>query len=104
MTSNTRVVVTGAGLAGVRLARRLGELGVFAVPAGDEEHTPYDKGVIVDDELRTTVRHDRSVGGVVLVGEIGTVGALARAREGAEPLPSDGGPRSTCSPTMEAPE
>lgn len=103
MTSNTRVVVTGAGLAGARLARRLGELGVFAVPAVDEEPTAYNKGVIVDDELRTTVRHDRSVGGV-LVGEIGTVGALARAREGAEPLPSDGGPRSTCSPTMEAPE
>jgi assimilatory nitrate reductase electron transfer subunit len=28
----------------------------------------------------------------VLVGELGTVGALARAWEGAEPLPSDGGP------------
>lgn len=103
MTSNTRVVVTGAGLAGVRLARRLGELGVFAVPAGDEEHTAYNKSVIVDDELRTVVRHDRPVGGA-LAGELGTVGALARAREGAEPLPSDGGPRSTCSPTMEAPE
>ncbi len=36
MTSNTRVVVIGAGLAGVRLARRLGELGVPALLVGDE--------------------------------------------------------------------
>ena len=40
---------------------------------------------------KVVVRDDRLVGGV-LVGELGTVGALARAWEGAEPLPSDGGP------------
>ncbi|MEU2777473.1 hypothetical protein ABZ646_32415 [Streptomyces sp. NPDC007162] len=32
MTSNTRVVVTGAGLAGVRSARRLGESGMPVTP------------------------------------------------------------------------
>ncbi|MFF3708936.1 FAD-dependent oxidoreductase [Streptomyces phaeochromogenes] len=43
MTSNTRVAVTGAGLAGVRLARRLGEPGLSAALAGAEEHTPYNR-------------------------------------------------------------
>ena len=37
------------------------------------------------------LRDDRVIGGV-LVGELGTVGALARAWEGAEPLPADGTP------------
>ncbi|MFD9444016.1 NAD(P)/FAD-dependent oxidoreductase [Streptomyces sp. NPDC060006] len=48
MTSNTRVVVIGAGLAGVRLARRLGELGVPAVLVGDEEHTPYNRVLLAE--------------------------------------------------------
>ena len=48
MTSNTRVVVIGAGLAGVRLARRLGELGVSAVLVGDEEHTPYNRVLLAE--------------------------------------------------------
>lgn len=48
MTSNTRVVVIGAGLAGVRLARRLGELGVPAVLVGEEEHTPYNRVLLAD--------------------------------------------------------
>ncbi|MER6009664.1 NAD(P)/FAD-dependent oxidoreductase [Streptomyces bluensis] len=48
MTSNTRVVVIGAGLAGVRLARRLGELGVPAVLVGDEDHPPYNRVLLAD--------------------------------------------------------
>ncbi|MEU9186207.1 FAD-dependent oxidoreductase [Streptomyces sp. NPDC048484] len=48
MTSNTRVVVIGAGLAGVRLARRLGELGMSAVLVGEEEHTPYNRVLLAE--------------------------------------------------------
>ncbi|MEU7970176.1 FAD-dependent oxidoreductase [Streptomyces sp. NPDC049097] len=48
MTSNTRVVVIGAGLAGVRLARRLGELGTPALLVGDEEHPPYNRVLLAD--------------------------------------------------------
>jgi len=48
MTSDTRVVVIGAGLAGVRLARRLGELGVSAVLVGEEEHTPYNRVLLAE--------------------------------------------------------
>jgi assimilatory nitrate reductase electron transfer subunit len=48
MTSNTRVVVIGAGLAGVRLARRLGELGVPAVLVGEEEHSPYNRVLLAE--------------------------------------------------------
>ncbi|MFI1438027.1 NAD(P)/FAD-dependent oxidoreductase [Streptomyces fructofermentans] len=48
MTSNSRVVVIGAGLAGVRLARRLAELGVPAVLVGDEEHTPYNRVLLAE--------------------------------------------------------
>jgi assimilatory nitrate reductase electron transfer subunit len=48
MTSNSRVVVIGAGLAGVRLARRLGELGLPAVLIGDEEHTPYNRVLLAE--------------------------------------------------------
>ncbi|WP_413757115.1 NAD(P)/FAD-dependent oxidoreductase [Streptomyces sp. MMBL 11-3] len=48
MTSNTRVVVIGAGLAGVRLARRLGELGVPAVLVGEEEHVPYNRVLLAE--------------------------------------------------------
>ncbi|WP_190013795.1 NAD(P)/FAD-dependent oxidoreductase [Streptomyces lucensis] len=48
MTSNTRVVVIGAGLAGVRLARRLGELGTPALLAGEEEHPPYNRVLLAE--------------------------------------------------------
>ncbi|WP_369169184.1 NAD(P)/FAD-dependent oxidoreductase [Streptomyces sp. R28] len=48
MTSNTRVVVIGAGLAGVRLARRLGELGTPVTLIGDEEHRPYNRVLLAE--------------------------------------------------------
>ncbi|MFF5011973.1 NAD(P)/FAD-dependent oxidoreductase [Streptomyces sp. NPDC001165] len=48
MTSNTRVVVIGAGLAGVRLARRLDELGMPALLVGDEEHRPYNRVLLAE--------------------------------------------------------
>ncbi|GGS00961.1 nitrite reductase [Streptomyces eurythermus] len=61
---------------------------------GETEARPGDDVVRIADATRGTyrkvvVRDDRLVGGV-LVGELGTVGALARAWEGAEPLPDDG--------------
>jgi assimilatory nitrate reductase electron transfer subunit len=61
---------------------------------GETEARPGDDVVQLADATRGTyrkvvVRDDRLVGGV-LVGELGTVGALARAWEGAEPLPDDG--------------
>ncbi|WP_399884737.1 NAD(P)/FAD-dependent oxidoreductase [Streptomyces sp. BBFR51] len=48
MTSNTRVVVIGAGLAGVTLVRRLGELGTPALLVGDEEHRPYNRVLLAE--------------------------------------------------------
>ncbi|MFE8943791.1 NAD(P)/FAD-dependent oxidoreductase [Streptomyces sp. NPDC007856] len=48
MTSNTRVVVIGAGLAGVRLAQRLGELGTPALLVGEEEHPPYNRVLLAE--------------------------------------------------------
>ncbi|MFG2357661.1 NAD(P)/FAD-dependent oxidoreductase [Streptomyces sp. NPDC048521] len=48
MTSNKRVVVIGAGLAGVRLARRLGELGTPALLVGEEEHPPYNRVLLAE--------------------------------------------------------
>ncbi|OSZ62307.1 FAD-dependent oxidoreductase [Streptomyces pharetrae CZA14] len=48
MTSNKRVVVIGAGLAGVRLARRLGELGMPALLVGEEEHRPYNRVLLAE--------------------------------------------------------
>ncbi|MGC9437700.1 NAD(P)/FAD-dependent oxidoreductase [Streptomyces sp. WG5] len=48
MTSKTRVVVIGAGLAGVTLARRLGELGTPALVVGDEEHRPYNRVLLAE--------------------------------------------------------
>jgi assimilatory nitrate reductase electron transfer subunit len=48
MTSNSRVVVIGAGLAGVRLARRLGELGAPALLIGEEEHVPYNRVLLAE--------------------------------------------------------
>ncbi|MFI7399470.1 NAD(P)/FAD-dependent oxidoreductase [Streptomyces sp. NPDC049541] len=48
MTSNTRVVVIGAGLAGVRLAQRLGELGTPVTLIGEEEHRPYNRVLLAE--------------------------------------------------------
>ncbi|MFD8369888.1 NAD(P)/FAD-dependent oxidoreductase [Streptomyces sp. NPDC059688] len=48
MTSKTRVVVIGAGLAGVRLARRLGDLGTPALLVGEEEHAPYNRVLLAE--------------------------------------------------------
>ncbi|MFF0199582.1 NAD(P)/FAD-dependent oxidoreductase [Streptomyces sp. NPDC005017] len=48
MTSKSRVVVIGAGLAGVRLARRLAELGMSAVLVGEEEHRPYNRVLLAE--------------------------------------------------------
>jgi assimilatory nitrate reductase electron transfer subunit len=48
MTSNTRVVVIGAGLAGVTLTRRLGELGVPALLIGEEAHPPYKRVLLAE--------------------------------------------------------
>ncbi|MGB9994189.1 NAD(P)/FAD-dependent oxidoreductase [Streptomyces pseudogriseolus] len=48
MTSNERVVVIGSGLAGVRLARRLGELGTPVTLIGEEEHPPYNRVLLAE--------------------------------------------------------
>ncbi|MHA5049355.1 NAD(P)/FAD-dependent oxidoreductase [Streptomyces sp. SD15] len=48
MTSNTRVVVIGAGLAGARLAQRLQQLGMSAVLVGEEEHDPYNRVLLAE--------------------------------------------------------
>ncbi|GAA3524980.1 FAD-dependent oxidoreductase [Streptomyces osmaniensis] len=86
----------GARYTGTRALTRLtlaGE-GFFDLAAfGETEARPGDDVVQLTDATRGTyrkvvVRDDRLVGGV-LVGELGTVGALARAWEGAEPLPDD---------------
>ncbi|MGW2635646.1 NAD(P)/FAD-dependent oxidoreductase [Streptomyces sp. NPDC001348] len=91
---------TGARYTGTRSLTRLtltGPDSPFDLAAfGELEPLPGDDVVQLADATRGTyrkvvVRDDRLVGGV-LVGELGTVGALARAWEGAEPLPSDGGP------------
>ncbi|MFC9126852.1 NAD(P)/FAD-dependent oxidoreductase [Streptomyces sp. NPDC057099] len=90
----------GARYTGTRSLTRLtltGHDSPFDLAAfGETEALPGDDVVQLADATRGTyrkvvVRDDRLVGGV-LVGELGTVGALARAWEGAEPLPSDGGP------------
>ncbi|MDQ0580876.1 NAD(P)/FAD-dependent oxidoreductase [Streptomyces rishiriensis] len=90
---------TGSRYGGTRALTRLtlAGHGAFDLAAfGETEPRPGDDVVQLTDATRGTyrkvvVRDDRLVGGV-LVGELGTVGALARAWEGAEPLPSDGGP------------
>ncbi|MFI5853779.1 NAD(P)/FAD-dependent oxidoreductase [Streptomyces parvulus] len=88
--SLTRLTLAGTG-------SPLGPDGPFDLAAfGETDPLPGDDVVQLADATRGTyrkvvVRDDRLVGGV-LVGELGTVGALARAWEGAEPLPSDGGP------------
>ncbi|MER5839872.1 FAD-dependent oxidoreductase [Streptomyces prasinus] len=90
----------GARYTGTRSLTRLtltGPDSPFDLAAfGETDPRPGDDVVQLADATRGTyrkvvVRDDRLVGGV-LVGELGTVGALARAWEGAEPLPSDGGP------------
>ncbi|MCX2925534.1 NAD(P)/FAD-dependent oxidoreductase [Streptomyces sp. NEAU-W12] len=90
----------GARYTGTRSLTRLtltGPDSPFDLAAfGETEALPGDDVVQLTDATRGTyrkvvVRDDRLIGGV-LVGELGTVGALARAWEGAEPLPSDGGP------------
>ncbi|WAX80180.1 NAD(P)/FAD-dependent oxidoreductase [Streptomyces sp. KMM 9044] len=90
----------GARYTGTRSLTRLtltGPDSPFDLAAfGETEARPGDDVVQLTDATRGTyrkvvVRDDRLIGGV-LVGELGTVGALARAWEGAEPLPSDGGP------------
>jgi assimilatory nitrate reductase electron transfer subunit len=48
MTSDARVVVIGAGIAGVALARRLGELGVPALVVGEEQHRPYNRVLLAE--------------------------------------------------------
>ncbi|MDO0927833.1 FAD-dependent oxidoreductase [Streptomyces sp. TG1A-8] len=48
MTLDTRVVVIGAGLAGIRLARRLAELGTPALLVGEEEHRPYNRVLLAE--------------------------------------------------------
>lgn len=48
MTSDARVVVIGAGPAGVRLAQRLGELGVPSLLVGEEEHRPYNRVLLAE--------------------------------------------------------
>ncbi|MFE2986335.1 NAD(P)/FAD-dependent oxidoreductase [Streptomyces sp. NPDC059262] len=63
---------------------------------GEPEALPGDDVVQLADATRGTyrkvvVRGDRLVGGV-LVGELGTVGALARAWEADDPLPDSGAP------------
>lgn len=45
MTSNTRVVVIGTGLAGMRLAQRLGD---DAVLIGEEAHAPYNRVLLAE--------------------------------------------------------
>lgn len=91
---------TGARYTGTRSLTRLtltGPDSPFDLAAfGETDALPGDDVVRLADATRGTyrkvvVRDDRLVGGV-LVGELGTVGALARAWEGAEQLPSDGGP------------
>ncbi|MET7437536.1 NAD(P)/FAD-dependent oxidoreductase [Streptomyces sp. NPDC004082] len=48
MTSKTRVVVIGAGIAGARLAHRLDELGMSVVLIGEEEHRPYNRVLLAE--------------------------------------------------------
>ncbi|WP_435614054.1 NAD(P)/FAD-dependent oxidoreductase [Streptomyces coelicoflavus] len=92
--SLTRLTLTGPG--GPPTGPE-GPVAPFDLAAfGETDPRPGDDVVQLADATRGTyrkvvVRDDRLVGGV-LVGELGTVGALARAWEGAEPLPSDGGP------------
>ncbi|MGW1888989.1 NAD(P)/FAD-dependent oxidoreductase [Streptomyces sp. NPDC002004] len=90
---------SGRRYAGTRALTRLTlagtdplDLAVF----GEPDERPGDDVVRLTDATRGTyrkvvVRGDRLVGGVLL-GELGTVGTLARAWEDAEPLPPGGAP------------
>ncbi|GGW52087.1 nitrite reductase [Streptomyces galilaeus] len=88
---------TTARYSGTRSLTRLtlaGDGSLDLAAFGETEALPGDDVVQLADATRGTyrkvvVRDDRLVGGV-LVGELGTVGALARAWEGAEPLPDHG--------------
>ncbi|MFJ5773237.1 NAD(P)/FAD-dependent oxidoreductase [Streptomyces sp. NPDC093094] len=85
---------SGARYRGTRSLTRLTLTGLDLAAFGETVPRPGDDVVQLADATRGTyrkvvVRDDRLVGGV-LVGELGTVGALARAWEGAEPLPDDG--------------
>ena len=48
MTSNERVVVVGAGMAGARLAQRLGALGADVTLIGEEPHAPYNRVLLAE--------------------------------------------------------
>ncbi|GGX55610.1 nitrite reductase [Streptomyces fructofermentans] len=99
LLAGTAAAGTAAGYTGTRALTRLTlasgtplDLAAF----GEPTPRPGDDVIQLADATRGTyrkvvVRDDRLVGGV-LVGELGTVGALARAWEGAEPLPTDGAP------------
>ncbi|MBZ6284886.1 NAD(P)/FAD-dependent oxidoreductase [Streptomyces olivaceus] len=93
----TRLTLTGiTGITGPKGPLRGPDTPFDLAAFGETDPRPGDDVVQLADATRGTyrkvvVRDDRLVGGV-LVGELGTVGALARAWEGAEPLPSDGGP------------
>jgi assimilatory nitrate reductase electron transfer subunit len=88
----------GARYTGTRALTRLtlaaalgGSLDLAAF--GDPRPAPGDDVVRLADATRSVyrsvvVRDDRLVGGILL-GDLGTVGALARAWEGDEPLPGD---------------
>nr|WP_308403893.1 FAD-dependent oxidoreductase [Streptomyces rhizoryzae] len=95
-------VLTGDGRArytGTRSLTRLtlsGDGFLDLAAFGDPVPRPGDDVARLSDPTRGTyrkvvVRGDRLVGGV-LVGALGSVGALARAWEGTEPLPADRGP------------
>ena len=99
MTSNARVVVIGAGLAGVRLARRRTVRCVGGRVRSVEMVKMAEMAEMAD---RSALDADLVVPARGVHPRVG----LARAGEGAEPFP--GSPLtaarcSTCSPTMEAP-
>lgn len=108
MTSNPRVVVAGGGTTAVRPAQQPGPDPdrCTATVIGEEPHAPSDRAPLVEvlayrhspevirlsettrGAYRTVVvRGGRPAGGI-LPGDRGTVGALARTREGDEPLPA----------------
>ncbi|WP_330304428.1 MULTISPECIES: FAD-dependent oxidoreductase [unclassified Streptomyces] len=103
------LLASEAGAAGNANSRYTGTRSLTRLTLTGQSHSPFDLAAFGETEPRpgddviqladatrgtyrkVVVRDDRLVGGV-LVGELGTVGALARAWEGAEPLPADGAP------------